>query len=75
MIIIKCASCNRKLFQYLKIGKGRILRCYKKRIMKIYDAFKEGEQWKCTCGNVFGSDKPGHIQMRKGTFYHRGSKL
>lgn len=35
MIIIKCAKCREKICKYNKTGKGRIIRCWKTRILKI----------------------------------------
>nr|MDO8109651.1 hypothetical protein [Candidatus Sigynarchaeota archaeon] len=75
MLVIKCAACKTKLFRYLKIGKGEVLRCYNERIVKIYDLVQEGEDSKCPCGNIVGKNKPGYIQMRKGAFFYTGSKL
>ncbi|MFX0102446.1 MAG: hypothetical protein ACFFCS_22965 [Candidatus Hodarchaeota archaeon] len=75
MLVIKCAKCKKKLFQYLKIGKGHVLRCYKERISKIFHMVQDKDEYKCECGNVIGKDKPSHIQMRKGTFFYTGFKV
>ncbi|MHA1791689.1 MAG: hypothetical protein ACTSVI_03525 [Promethearchaeota archaeon] len=75
MLIIRCSRCKKKLFQYLKIGKGHVLRCYKKRIGTIYNLIFEDGYAKCTCGNVIGKDRENVIEMYKNTFYHTGSKL
>lgn len=75
MLVIKCAKCKKKLFQYLKIGKGKVLRCYKERITKLYHVVQEKDEFKCECGNIIGKNKPTYIQMRKGSFFHRGFKV
>ncbi|MHA1681917.1 MAG: hypothetical protein ACTSUE_13345 [Promethearchaeota archaeon] len=75
MLIIKCVKCKKKLFQYLKMGKGHVLRCYKVRISKKYELTLDGDAYKCSCGNIIGKDKPSYIQMRKDSFFHTGSKL
>ena len=36
MITIRCAKCKSKIFEYIKIGKGKLLHCWKDRIIKDY---------------------------------------
>ncbi|OEG63254.1 hypothetical protein [Halanaerobium congolense] len=37
MLTIKCAKCKTKLFKYEKIGQGKVLRCGKNKITRLYD--------------------------------------
>lgn len=55
MLTIKCAYCKTKLYKYLKIGKGKVLRCHKDRIKKIYNMpIIDGEDVKCpNCEKTF----------------------
>ncbi len=74
MLVIKCAKCKANLFQYMKVGKGQVLRCYKPRIGKLYDIKVIDDTWTCSCGNVIGKDTPGHVHMFKGTFITSGAR-
>ena len=74
MLTIKCAGCKTKLWKYEKLGHGEVLRCYKKRIHKIYNIEKEENKIKCPCGNVIGIDKGGHIKMISKAFTYTGTK-
>ncbi|WP_218915342.1 hypothetical protein [Hippea maritima] len=59
--------------RYRKIGKGRLLRCYKDRIKEDY-TIKEGNKVFCpNCGNLFGIDYGAFIKVRKGSFTQKGS--
>jgi len=62
IIIIRCDKCKQKIFHYQKIGRGHILRCYKKRILEDY-AVHEGNKVFCHCGNKIGVDKGSFIKM------------
>jgi hypothetical protein len=72
MIIITCRKCGRKIFKYNKIGKGRILRCYKDRIVKTY-SIKKQENVYCLCGQLIGIDEGKWIKMKQGSFDYSGS--
>ncbi|MDL1956668.1 MAG: hypothetical protein LWW95_06445 [Candidatus Desulfofervidus auxilii] len=74
MLIVKCAKCKRKIFKYLKIGKGRLLRCWKERIIKNYSV-QEGIKVKCQCGNVIGIDKGRWIKMKQNAFIYSGTVI
>jgi len=74
MITIKCAKCNRKIFKYLKVGKGRILRCYKSRIIKDY-SIREKNEVRCHCGNLIGIDEEKWIKMKQSSFIYSGTKI
>jgi hypothetical protein len=56
MIVIKCARCKGKVSKYLKIGKGRILHCWKERIIEDY-TIRDGSEVRCQCGNLIGIDE------------------
>ncbi|MBD3290283.1 hypothetical protein GF337_15875 [candidate division KSB1 bacterium] len=74
MLTIKCAGCKSKLWKYEKLGRGEVLRCYKKRIQKIYGMNVSGDKIVCKCGNVIGIDKGGHIKMIGRAFTYSGTK-
>jgi hypothetical protein len=73
MLTIKCARCKGKLSRYLKLGKGRVLRCYKSRI-KNDRSVRNGRQVLCQCGNLIGIDEQKWIKMRPAAFFHTGTK-
>jgi hypothetical protein len=73
MLTIKCAKCKRKVFRYRKVGKGRVLRCYKERIKADY-SLRDGNKVLCKCGNIIGIDEPKWIKMRQRSFFHTGTK-
>jgi len=56
MIIIKCAKCNGKIFKYIKIGKCRLLHCWKDRIAEDLSVHN-GNNIECNCGVIIGIDK------------------
>jgi len=74
VLVIKCAVCKQKLWKYQKIGKGEVLRCYKKRIQKIYFATTNGDSVLCQCGNKVGIDKGNYIKMIRKAFIYSGTK-
>ena len=67
MLTIRCAKCKSKIFRYLKIGKGRVLHCWKGRIIEDY-SIHEGMKIKCQCGNLIGIDEEKWINMKQHTF-------
>ncbi len=73
MLIIKCAACKNKLWKYKKIGKGEVLRCYKKRIIKLYNIENDEEKIECSCGNKIGIDKGRYIKMIGKAFTYTGT--
>jgi len=72
MITIKCAKCKSKVFRYLKIGKGRVLHCWKGRIVKDY-SIREGNEVKCQCGNLIGIDEGKWVNMKQRSFIYSGA--
>ncbi|MBU7012778.1 MAG: hypothetical protein HXS46_19010 [Theionarchaea archaeon] len=72
MIRIRCACCNRKIFRYVKIGKGRLWHCWKERIAADYSVH-QGDQVKCPCGNTIGVDEGKWIKLKPGAFTYSGT--
>jgi hypothetical protein len=73
MIIIKCSRCNKKIFKYIKIGKGRLLRCYKDRIFEDFSV-NDKTDVKCECGNLIGIDVLDYIKLKKNSVILKGLK-
>jgi len=71
MIIVKCAKCKRKIFRYLKVGKGKLWHCWKDRIIED-NSIRDGEQIKCQCGNLVGIDEGKWIKMKQRSFTYSG---
>jgi len=74
MLTIKCAKCKTKLFKYRKIGKGQVLKCHKRRIIRDYQIEAVGEEYRCPCGNVIGVDEGSSIKMKDSEFIYTGTK-
>lgn len=76
MLTIKCAYCKTKLYKYLKIGKGKVLRCHKDRIKKIYNMpIIDGEDVKCpNCEKTFAKNTEKFFDMNKDGFTYTGTK-
>jgi hypothetical protein len=72
MIAVKCARCGRKVFRYVKIGKGKLLRCYKDRIERDYSV-RKGDKVLCSCGCLMGIDEGRWIRMVQESFTYTGS--
>jgi hypothetical protein len=72
MIIIRCAKCRAKIFKYKKIGKGRLLHCWKDRIVKDYTV-RAGDEVRCACGNLIGVSESKWIRMKQNAFSHSGT--
>jgi hypothetical protein len=76
MLTIRCANCKAKLFKYVKLGKGHVLRCHKSRMDKLLDVVQEGDRLLCSkCGNTVGLDKGTYFSMAKGKFTFSGTKV
>lgn len=76
MLTIKCARCKTKIMKYKKIGKGKVLRCYKDRITRLYDACVEQNELKCGgCSTVIGTIKDEQVDMIQDHFTYSGRKL
>ena len=74
MLVLRCTACKRKLFRYDKIGPGKVLRCHRARIEKIYNTYEREGRMYCTCGRDIGIDKGGYVKMIAKAFTVRGTK-
>ena len=72
MLVIKCARCKRKLFKYKKIGSGRLLHLWPKRIKEDY-SIHEGDEVRCECGSLVGRDQGIWIKLKPQSFTYTGS--
>ena len=72
MLIIRCAKCRARIFKYRKIGKGRLLHCWKDRILEDH-SIRTGEEIRCECGNLIGIDETNWIKMKQAAFTSSGS--
>ncbi|MEC9488220.1 MAG: hypothetical protein UMV23_01900 [Halanaerobium sp.] len=76
MLTIKCAKCKTKLFKYEKIGMGRILRCWKEKITRLYDCETKEDFLLCSyCGNVIGELEDDYLKMNGDAFTYSGKKV
>ena len=74
MLIIKCAKCKRKVFKYVKIGKGKVWHCWKDRIIEDL-SIHEGKNIKCNCGNLIGIDEEKSIKLKQHSILTAGTKI
>ncbi len=77
MLTIKCAYCKQKLFKYLKIGQGKVLRCHKKRVKKYYvPLLIEKDIVKCpNCKSKFAKNEDTYFDMIRDGFIYTGRKI
>lgn len=62
--------------KYLKIGQGRILKCWESKIKQLYDGEVKDDQLICkNCGNVIGTIKANYLDMNQMAFTYSGRKL
>lgn len=64
---VRCARCGGKVFRYDKVGKGRLLHCWKGRIVKDYSVRDAGEV-RCGCGNLIGVDEGKWVKLKRRSF-------
>ncbi|MBN2619621.1 hypothetical protein JXB22_00920 [candidate division WOR-3 bacterium] len=74
MLTLRCARCRQKLFKYLKVGKGRVLRCYKQRMSHDHTVH-DGRVVRCQCGNAIGQDVGTWIKLERNAFTITGTKV
>lgn len=74
MLTVRCNKCKRRIFGYLKYGKGRLLHCWKDRIVRDYSVH-EGDDIKCECGNLIGVDEGKWIKLKSHSFICSGTKF
>jgi len=60
---IQCNQCGKEIFSYVKIGKGNVWHCWKKRILTD-NSKREGNQVLCPCGNLIGIDERVWIKLK-----------
>ena len=53
VIKVCCANCEATLYKYFKAGPGRLIKCYKDRIMRD---FTNGDLRCPECGNLFARE-------------------
>ena len=75
MITVSCSSCGSKLFRYQKIGKGRLLHCWKNRISSDHTTRKGDDVYCPTCGQHIGVVETEWINIHGGSFTVKGSAL
>ena len=74
MLTLKCSKCKAKLFKYKKVGPGRVLRCHKSRITRLYSCSMENSSLRCSCGQVIGQDMGTFYKMNASSFTCSGTK-
>jgi len=57
----------------MKMGKGKLHRCWKKRIIADY-SMRKGDEVYCACGNLIGYDCGGYIKLIHDSFKVTGKK-
>jgi hypothetical protein len=72
MIVIKCAKCKKKIFKYVKIGKGKLWHCWKDRIIED-NSIRDGDKVKCQCSNLVGIEENKWIKMKQHSFTYSGT--
>ena len=80
MLTIKCAKCKSKIIKYKKIGMGKVLRCWKERITRVYDGKEKDGKLICSqCGNALGhlkeNNRGKYYKMDKDQFTYTGKKI
>ena len=76
MLVIKCAICHQKFWNYDKIGKGEVLRCHKDRITNVYSEVDfDGHKIHCpNCNLPLGIDRGSFYKMDPKAFKYKGTK-
>jgi hypothetical protein len=72
MITVKCAKCKKKIFKYIKVGKGKLWHCWKDRIIED-KSIGDGNEIKCRCGNLVGIDEDKWIKMKQHSYLYSGA--
>ncbi len=72
MLVVKCAKCKKKVFRYRKIGKGKLWRCWKDRIVEDFSN-TDGDKVKCQCGNVIGTADALKVKIKQHAITYSGS--
>jgi len=72
MLTIRCSKCRRKIFKYEKVGKGRLLHCWRNRIIEDHSV-REGMEVRCVCGNLVGIDERKWIRLKQRAITYSGA--
>ena len=72
VITVRCARCGGKVFRYDKAGKGRLLHCWRSRIVKDYSV-RAAAEVRCECGNLIGIDEGKWVKMKPHSFVCTGA--
>jgi DNA-directed RNA polymerase subunit RPC12/RpoP len=64
LLSIHCQHCGTQIMSYVKIGKGRLIRCWKNRIIEDTTIKKDSLIY-CPCGQLVGIDKNMFISLKK----------
>lgn len=72
MITVRCAKCKKKVFKYVKIGKGKLWHCWKDRIIED-NSIRKANEIKCQCGSLVGVDEGKWIKMKQHSFTYSGA--
>lgn len=76
MLTIKCAKCKSKIMKYKKIGQGKVLRCWKSKITRVYEGEVKNSNLICgNCGNIIGKLKENRVKMNNDSFIYTGTKI
>ncbi|HMA58994.1 MAG TPA: hypothetical protein VKN64_01790 [Halanaerobiales bacterium] len=76
MLTIKCSKCKTKLFKYKKIGEGKVIRCWKSKITRVYETEVNNGKLLCgNCGNVIGEVDYKKVDMISDAFTYTGTKV
>jgi hypothetical protein len=62
IMVIRCPGCRKRIFRYLKVGKGRLIRCLKERIREDH-SIRNGPEVLCVCGRRIGRDEGDSIKI------------
>jgi len=74
MLTVRCSRCKRKLFRYEKVGEGRLLRCHKARITRVFEGVFTNTELRCPCGARIGADKGPWFKVLPGSVTVAGTK-
>ena len=74
LITVSCSECGREIFRYQKVGKGRLLHCWKQRI-STDNSIHDGDLIKCKCGVAIGRNSGRKINLERGDITSSGTAL
>ena len=62
VMVVRCPECKKKAFKYLKVGRGKVIRCYKDRIRDDRTTHKQKAIY-CPCGHRLALDRDDHWKI------------